>query len=91
VIEAIVRGIPVICHVPQTQLYNDLLYGLEVPHAFRCYNSAEFGRLLSKIMSFSHEERGFFVKEGKKLRSLYFTPFSEETSMPFLPKDLLCQ
>jgi len=86
-IEALVRGVPVVSIVQQTQLYQDLLHDVDAPHAFKCNNSAELHEIIKRLDTIPDDERMRFVEAGKELRELYFTRLSENNLMPFLPRE----
>jgi len=90
-VEALARGIPVLCCVPKTNIYHDFLAGLEVPHAKLFYSSSELTVHIKRMLYLTDEEKALFKEKGRELRDLFFTPMTEETLAPFLPHEKTLQ
>ncbi|KKL27975.1 hypothetical protein LCGC14_2379790, partial [marine sediment metagenome] len=87
-VEAAVRGIPVVFVGRQTVLNHNYLSDINRELSVECFSSAELITTINMLFNLPHSKIKKFKERGDKLRDLLFTPVNEETMMPFLGNEL---
>jgi hypothetical protein len=84
IVEAAVKGIPVIFLGRQTVLNQNILANLNMDIVTECFSSSELVTAINKYLALLSIDLNEYRKMGEKIRDLYFTPINEETMLPFL-------
>jgi hypothetical protein len=83
-VEAAVKGVPVIFVGGQSSLEENYMSDLDLEMTVNCFNAKELAEAVGRYASLSSEQREDFRKAGMKVRETYFLPVNETTLQPFL-------
>jgi len=83
-VEAAVKGVPVIFLGRQTVLNQNILYNLNMEIVTECFLTSDLVTAINKYLNLSPDKRKEYKEMGKKVRDIFFTPVNEETMLPFL-------
>lgn len=83
-VEAVVKGAPVVFIGREMLLNQNLLAGIETDMATETYSADELCRALKHYLHLTPEERSRYREAGVQLRDRFFEPVNRETLRPFL-------
>ncbi len=83
-VEAAVKGSPVIFVGGQTSLEENFMADLNLKMTVNCFSAEELTQAIKCYSSLSAEQRETFRRTGRELREIYFLPVNEDTLKPYL-------
>lgn len=83
-VEAAVKGTPVIFFGRQSGLSHNILSNLNIELVTECFSPAELSVAINKYLNLSLSKNFEFREIGMKLRDMFFEPVNVETLSPFL-------
>ncbi|MFH0753282.1 MAG: hypothetical protein V2A70_01805 [Candidatus Omnitrophota bacterium] len=84
VIEAAVKGIPVVLLGRQTVLDQNDITQLDPEMAAQCYSGTEMAEAIERFLACGPEKLQEYRDIGRRLRERFFTPVNDKTLMPFI-------
>lgn len=87
IIEAAVKGIPVIFVARETVLNQNFLSDANIDMVSECFCGNELIKTIDRYLNISPAEFNKYREIGKKLRSQYFSPVNENNLSQFLVKE----
>ena len=84
VIEASIKGLPVVFVYGQTLLDQNPLRDFKLEWVEDCYSSLEVSQALGRLLHVTQKERIMFREKGRNLREYFFTPVNEQNMRIFI-------
>lgn len=82
-VEAAVKGSPVIFVGGQTSLEENIMADLDLEITVNCFTAEELTQAIKRYSSLTAKQRETFRRTGRELRDIYFLPVNENTLIPY--------
>lgn len=83
IVDAAIKGIPIIFVGRQTALNNNRMHGIKTPLMTECFSPDDLASAIGKYLNFASQEAGALTQEGLTIRNEFFLPVTDKTLAGF--------